>query len=383
MNDMSGDHMEEQRRLTRLQSLHARSEYAQRPLIVVGQSPHRVLYVANRVVIEYSDDGGTSWLTWPGTENGVETDEVQQAQLHDYDFPLQFRRFYRTYGLGELAETSPALLHVEPTDYIVQELHYRIIDLPSLRRLGDTLPEQTVSLAGFTCAVSDRSLIASPLDTYGDVRAARTEFEVQAECWRLEAETLGGHAFGLQFERSQCKGKPGGALWQIVRTQASEPTTTSVAPPVKTLAPSTGAALASSGIVEKIRDRLNRGLRQREPIAALVYWEREILEAHFAGAPHACTALNVAANLWQEIGRLTAQHDWREGRKVAGELTDRPLQRQETLFLSVAARHLLHRLALAEGGITPSDNLTIQAIHRAAARELEEERGPFSASSSD
>lgn len=378
---MSGSALEEQRRLSLLRSLHARSAYAQKPLIVVGQSPNRILYVANRVVIEYSDDGGTSWLTWPGTENGIETDEAQQAKLYDYDFPLQFRRFYRTYGLGELAETSPALLHVEPTDYVVQELHYQIIDLPSLRRLSDTLPEQALSLPGFTCAISGRSLIASPLDTCGDVRTARAEFEAQAERWRFEAETLGGHAFGLQFQRSQCKGKPGGALWQIVRTQPSEPTTSFVAPPVELLAPSTGAALTTSGTVEKIRDRLNRGLRQREPIAALVYWEREILEAHFAGAPQACAALNVSANLWQEIGRLTAQHDWREGRKVAGELTDRPLHRRETLFLSVACRHLLHRLALAEGGMTPSDKLTKQAVQRAATREFEEE-SPFSAGSS-
>ncbi len=164
----------EWRRIDHLRGMHARSEYAGRPLIVAGHVPHRVLYIANRVVIEYSDDGGATWVTWPGTENGLETDEAQKAVVQDYDFPFLFSRCYRTYGLGELAATSPALLHTEPTQYRVDELHYAILDVPSPRRLSEVLPTQSVALPTFSCEISGRAVVARPEVEFDDVRAARS-----------------------------------------------------------------------------------------------------------------------------------------------------------------------------------------------------------------
>ncbi|MHB8438545.1 MAG: hypothetical protein ACYDD4_05205 [Acidimicrobiales bacterium] len=269
---MYDETLEEHRRIARLRAMHARSEYASRRLIVVGESPRRVLYVANRIVVEFSDDGGLTWVTWPGTENGIETDEAQQAVLSDYDYPIQFRRSYRTYGLGELAETSPALLHTEPTDYRVVELHYEILDVPSPHVVAKTLCNHVVGLPGFACSISGRSLTAMPIDAYDDVRIARREFEDQAEHWRFEAETLGGHGFGLQFRRSQCEGSPGGVLWQIIPTTRSEATTSHIGPPpIDRLFVPAGDPVATTDVMRQMRERLNRGLLQREPIASLAY----------------------------------------------------------------------------------------------------------------
>lgn len=152
----------EHERIGRLVAMHANSEHANKPLIVVGEAPHRVLYIANRFVVEFSDDGGLTWVTSPGTENGIETDESQRATLSDYDYPVQFQRLYRTYGLGELAETSPALLHTEKTDYQVIQLWYEILDVPSRRSIADALSEHAVVLSHFKCAVSGRRLTATP-----------------------------------------------------------------------------------------------------------------------------------------------------------------------------------------------------------------------------
>ena len=371
---MYDETIEEHRRITRLRAMHARSEYAGRGLIAVGESPHRVLYTANRVVVEFSDDGGVTWVTWPGTENGIETDKSQQAMLSDYDYPIQFRRSYRTYGLGELAETSPALLHTEPTDYRVLELHYEILDVASPHALAEALSNHVVLLPGFMCSISERSLTATPKHAYDDVRLARREFEDQAEHWRFEAETLGGYGFALQFRRSQCEGSPGGALWQIIPTARSESIMSLKPPPIDRLLTPTGDPVATTDVVRQMRERLNRGLLQREPIASLAFWQHQVLEAHFDGKVKACAALNVSSNLWTEIGRLAARHDWREGRKVGGSLADPPLHRRDSLFLSTGCGQLLHRLALAESGAIPLVQLTVDAVRGTAERGFTQEQ---------
>jgi hypothetical protein len=363
--------LQEHQRLSRLRGMHARSEYADRPLIVVGETPRRILYLANRFVVEFSDDGGLTWVTWPGTEDGIETDELQRAILNDYDYPIQFQRLYRTYGLGELAETSPMLLHTEDTNYRVMLLRYEALDVPSPRRLADMLAEHAVTLPSFTCFISARVLLAEPRQRFDDMRVARQKFEQEADEWLLEAETLGGFGLALQFRGAQCEGSPGGALWQIIPTPRSAPTSAQIgAPPVDHLLDPVGEPVGMTEVVRHVRDRVRRASLHREPIASLAYWQREVLESHFGGRQQACSALNISSNLWTEIGRLSARHDWREGRKVVSELSDPPLHRRELLLLTVACRHLLHRLAVAETGALPSTHLTLEAVKDVAEQEF-------------
>lgn len=366
---MTNPQSDEQRRISRIQSMHARSDVAARPLIVVGASPNQVLYVANRVVIEFSDDGGHNWVTFPGTENGIETDTDQRATLSDLDYPIQFVRLYRTYGLGELAETSPALLHTEPTDYKVRELYYEVIDLPSPVPIAPILGEQIINLPGFICEVSGRSLIARPKTDYADVRTARDEFESQCEVWRFQAQTLGNYRFGLQFRRSQCEGSPGGALWQIIATPKSKATAANaITPPIAQLLEPTDDPAVLDEVVRIISDRLNRGFLRREPVTSLAYWMRTVLVAHFGSKSKLCRELNISDNVYSEIGKLATRHDWREGRKVDGELVDEPLLGDDVRFLSASCRLLLHRLAISEGGVTPSVLLTVDEVRRMASQ---------------
>jgi hypothetical protein len=276
---------------------------------------------------------------------------------------------YRTYGLGELAETSPALLHTNQTDYKVLELHYEVIDLPSPVPVAPNLNEQVINLPGFICAVSQRSLIARPKNPYADVRIARKEFESQCEPWRFQSQTLGNYRFGLQFQRSWCEGSPGGALWQIISTPKSEAIEVNpmTAPIAQLLEPS-GDPLFLSDIVRTISERLNRGFLRLEPVASLAYWLRTVLDAHFGSKVELCRELNISENVYGEIGKLTARHDWREGRKVVGDLEDAPLNGNDVRFLSTACRLLLHRLAISESGVTPSVRLTVEEVHLLASQ---------------
>jgi len=361
----------EHQRLCRLKAMHAKSEYASKPLIVVGISPNRVLYVAHRIVLEFSDDGGLTWVTLPGTENGIELDEVQRATLYDQDYPIQFRRCYRTYGLGELAETSPALLHTEPTNYTVIELLYEVLDVPSLHPLGVVLAAHSVTLSGFDCSISGRSLVAAPRQEFSDMRVARRQFEKVAERWILEAETLGGHAFALQFRGAKCKGSLSGVLWQIIPTPRSEQHSVQMpTQSVEYLFRPTDTEVNITDFLRKVRERIRRGLLNREPIASLAYWEREVLESYFGGAEKASYKLNVSRKLWTEIGRLAALHDWREGRKITEDLTGSYLTYAEIMFLVVACRLLLHRLAIAETGRRPVSSLTQNMVRELVEREI-------------
>jgi hypothetical protein len=210
------------------------------------------------------------------------------------------------------------------------------------------------------------------------MRVARELFELEADEWLLEAETLGGYAFALQFRGVQCKGSPGGSLWQILPTARSEPTSARIgAPPVLHLLGPVGNSLAITSLVRQVRDRGRRGLLRREPIASLAYWQREVLEAHFEGKQPANEALNVSPNLWSEIGRLSALHDWREGRKVVGGLIGPALHRREVLFLTVAYGHLLYRLAETEAGGAPAVNLNVEMVKAAAEKEFLAEQMRF------
>ena len=213
------------------------------------------------------------------------------------------------------------------------------------------------------------SLIARPKILYTDVRIARREFESQCEFWRFQSQTLGNYRFGLQFRRSWCEGSPGGALWQIISTPKSEAIEVNpmTAPIAQLLEPSEDP-LFLSDIVRTISERLNRGLLRREPVASLAYWLRTVLDAHFGSKTELCQELNISVNVYGEIGKLTARHDWREGRKVVGDLEDTPLNGDDVRFLSAACHLLLHRLAISESGVTPSTLLTVEEVRLLASQ---------------
>lgn len=357
--------------------MHQKSEYSSKPLIVVGESPHRILYLANRFVLEFSDDGGQTWFTLPGTENGLDSDENQQIILHDYDYPIRTMRTYRSYGLGELAESSPALLHTGITNYTVKHLCYQILDVQSTYPLAPELASQEVTLPGFQCQIAHRELRAIPMRKFDDMRDARQEFENQAENWIFETNLLHGFSFALQFRGAQCEGEPGGFLWKIVPTEKSA-TTSSRLPTwsANSLSDFSNNAMAISDFVMQAQQRVSRGLMHREPIASLAYWVREVLEKHFDGSTAAQTKLNVSQNLWSEIGKLASTHDWREGRKVldiTGSLTY-----EQTMFLLMACRFLLYRLAMVEAGNQPSDLLTKAGLETVASQEIAKSRNSAS-----
>lgn len=363
--------------------MHARSAYSSRPLIVVGKPPNRVLYVANRFVLEFSDDGGLTWATVPGTENGLDSDMSQQRQFYDHDYPIYFKRMYRSYGLGEYADTSPAILHTEPTDYRVIYLTYSIVDFPSQRKLVENLEPHSVELHEWSCSISGRTLNATPSHVYHDVRHARTDFEHVAEAWQLETEALSEVSFGLQFQRAHCEGTPSGALWEIVRTPPGQPIAKAMdfSQAERLPLPSNSPFVLNEFVVQ-VRERLRRGFLQRQPIATLAYWLRDLLEAHF-GARQAIVALNISENVWREVGRLCAKHDWREGRKALSSWNEESLDWREVLFLKISAGHFLHRLAIAESGNVPTRQLNMEIINNAIADALGQElNAPTSAADS-
>lgn len=360
---------EERLRIHRVMSMHRKSDYSSELLIVVGESPNRILYLANRFVLESSDDGGQTWFTLPGTENGISPDENQKIVLHDYDYPISTMRTYRSYGLGESAENSPTLLHTGDTNYTVRYLCYQILDVQSTYPLAPDLASHNVTIPGFHCQIFQRELRAQSTISFTDMRVARQQFEDEAKKWIFESSLLNGFSFALQFRGAQCDGEPGGFLWQIVPTEKSDSTSARI--PnwfAKSLSSFSNNSMTVTEFVIRVQERLNRGLMRREPIASLAYWEREVLESHFGGSVEAQSQLHVSQNLWSKIGRLASTHDWRDGRKVS-DLTQ-SLAFEQTMFLLVSCRLLLYRVAMVEGGEPPGDLLTIDNVKTIALREI-------------
>lgn len=321
------------------------------------------------MVVECSDDRGSTWLTVTGTENGLEQEparptsatsgdpaEQQQARMTDRESPADRARLYRAYSIGELGETAPQILAAEGLPYQVRALEYRVLNVASPIRLADSITEQEFELPGFRCRVSGRTLAAEPADEWTDMVRCRAAFDAQAARWALTSEIVHQLRFSLQFWR--CWTTDGSCQWQMVVSEPSQPKGIDLRTEVDRL-PTEALPVNESEAVRRARERLTRAQLWREPLPTAAYALHTLIGDALEG--DAPKRLRVSKEVWRRISRLAVANDSRDWRKVQrGQ--EAQLTSADRAWLWAALRQVVARFALVEAGIEPDNYLTAETV---------------------